>query len=82
MVVCSLGDLVGGFRGGRCEGGIWGGRFVGGLSRGAFALPGALEALRALKKRPGAATQQDIKISAADPLNLSLIHISEPTRPY
>ena len=36
-----------------------------------FALPGALEALRALKKRPGAAAQQEIKLSAADPLNLA-----------
>jgi ATP-dependent Lhr-like helicase len=41
-------------------------------------LPEALESLRALKKRPGAATQQEVKLSAADPLNLAGVILPGP----
>jgi len=37
-----------------------------------------LESLRALKKRPGAATQHEIKLSAADPLNLAGVILPGP----
>jgi len=50
---------------------VRGGRFVGGFTGEQFALPEALESLRALKKRSAGAIQQEIKISAADPLNLA-----------
>ena len=43
-----------------------------------FALPEALESLRALKKRPGSVVQQEVKISAADPLNLAGVILPGP----
>jgi ATP-dependent Lhr-like helicase len=54
---------------------------VSGFTGEQFALPEALEALRALKKRPGIATQQEIKISAADPLNLAGVILPGPRIP-
>ncbi len=53
------------------QGAVRGGRFVSGFTGEQFALPEAVEALRALRKGPAsAATLQEIRISAADPLNL------------
>jgi ATP-dependent Lhr-like helicase len=57
---------------------IRGGRFVGGFTGEQFALPEALESLRALKKRATAAAQQEIKVSAADPLNLAGLILPGP----
>jgi ATP-dependent Lhr-like helicase len=51
------------------RGGIRGGRFVSGFIGEQFALPIALESLRAARKAP--ATGQVITLSAADPLNLA-----------
>ncbi|NKB81722.1 MAG: DEAD/DEAH box helicase [Nitrospirales bacterium] len=51
------------------RGEIRGGRFVTGLTGEQFALPEAVEALRAIRKDPHAGAQ-DIQLSAADPLNL------------
>jgi ATP-dependent Lhr-like helicase len=51
---------------------------VSGFTGEQFALPEALESLRALKKRPSTATQQEIKISAADPLNLAGVFLPGP----
>ncbi|HQX22654.1 MAG TPA: DEAD/DEAH box helicase, partial [Nitrospira sp.] len=77
-MVSSWRDLLVCYRRLELTGEIRGGRFVSGFTGEQFALPGALEALRALKKRPGAATQQDIKISAADPLNLAGLILPGP----
>jgi len=50
------------------QGHIRGGRFVAGLPGEQYALPDAVSALRAIRKRPQ--TEQLISLSAADPLNL------------
>ena len=77
-IVSSWRDLLICYRRLESTGELRGGRFVGGFTGEQFALPEALEALRALKKRPGTATQQEIKISAADPLNLAGIILPGP----
>lgn len=77
-MVSSWRDLLVCYRRLELTGEIRGGRFVSGFTGEQFALPGALEALRALKKRPGVAAQQDIKISAADPLNLAGLILPGP----
>jgi len=45
-----------------------------------FALPEAVESLRAMRKRVGGSTQ-DVKISACDPLNLAGIILPGPRIP-
>ncbi len=77
-IVSSWRDLLICYRRLESSGELRGGRFVGGFTGEQFALPEALEALRALKKRPGTATQQEINISAADPLNLAGIILPGP----
>ena len=77
-IVSSWRDLLVCYRRLESTGELRGGRFVSGFTGEQFALPEALEALRALKKRPGTATQQEIKISAADPLNLAGIILPGP----
>lgn len=57
---------------------IRGGRFVSGFTGEQFALPAALESLRAMKKRPGSAHQQEMTLSAADPLNLAGVILPGP----
>ncbi|MCC2639714.1 MAG: putative ATP-dependent helicase Lhr [Nitrospira sp.] len=69
-------DLLVCYRRLELTGEIRGGRFVSGFTGEQFALAEALESLRALKKRP--ATEQDIKISAADPLNLAGLILPGP----
>ena len=51
------------------RGAVRGGRFVAGFAGEQFALPGAVEELRASRRAPG--TLGPIRLSAADPLNLS-----------
>ena len=68
-VVSSWRDLLVCYRRMESRGELRGGRFISGFTGEQFALPEALESLRALKKR--SETQQEIKISAADPLNLA-----------
>ncbi len=75
-VVSSWRDLLVCYRRMESRGELRGGRFVSGFTGEQFALPEALEALRALKKRPE--TQQEIKISAADPLNLAGVILPGP----
>ncbi len=77
-IVLSWRDLLVCYRRLELTGEIRGGRFVSGFTGEQFALPGALESLRALKKRPGAATQHEIKLSAADPLNLAGVILPGP----
>ncbi len=61
-------EVVMGFRRLEDRGEIRGGRFVDGFLGEQFALPVAVESLRATRKMP--ATGQTITVSAADPLNL------------
>ena len=77
-IVSSWRDLLVCYRRLELTGEIRGGRFVSGFTGEQFALPEALESLRALKKRPGAATQQEVKLSAADPLNLAGVILPGP----
>ncbi|MDR4479380.1 MAG: DEAD/DEAH box helicase [Nitrospira sp.] len=77
-MVSSWRDLLICYRRLELTGDIRGGRFVSGFTGEQFALPGALESLRALKKRPGLETQQEIKLSAADPLNLAGLILPGP----
>jgi ATP-dependent Lhr-like helicase len=51
------------------QGEIRGGRFVAGVAGEQYALPGAVEALRAVRREPDETA--DVVISAADPLNLA-----------
>jgi ATP-dependent Lhr-like helicase len=54
------------------QGEIRGGRFVSGFVGEQFALPEAVESLRAVRKRnDSAADSHEIKLSASDPLNLA-----------
>ncbi|HZS39374.1 MAG TPA: DEAD/DEAH box helicase, partial [Polyangia bacterium] len=61
-------DLVAVYRRLEARGEIRGGRFVSGLSGEQFALPEAVEALRALRRI--AASPEDAVVAATDPLNL------------
>ena len=61
-------DLVAVYRRLEARGEIRGGRFVGGMSGEQFALPEAVEALRALKSAPLVA--EEVRVAATDPLNL------------
>ncbi|MGZ4821634.1 MAG: Lhr family helicase, partial [Terriglobales bacterium] len=61
-------ELVQAFRRMEARGDIRGGRFVSGFVGEQYALPIAVESLRALRKLP--ATGEVVTISAADPLNL------------
>jgi ATP-dependent helicase Lhr and Lhr-like helicase len=63
------------------KGEVRGGRFVSGYVGEQFALPEAVEALRAIKKHPGSAVAMDIKLSACDPLNLSGVILPGPRIP-
>jgi ATP-dependent Lhr-like helicase len=64
------------------RGEVRGGRFVSGFTGEQFALPEAVESLRALR-RTGAERKagQDVKISAADPLNLVGVILPGPRVP-
>jgi len=63
------------------KGEVRGGRFVSGYVGEQFALPEAVEALRAIKKHPGSAAGVEIKLSACDPLNLSGVILPGPRVP-
>ncbi|HEY7147453.1 MAG TPA: DEAD/DEAH box helicase [Streptosporangiaceae bacterium] len=61
------------------RGTVRGGRFVAGFSGEQFALPEAVDALRAVRKQPRAGEQ--VTISAADPLNLTGVVLPGPRVP-
>ena len=66
-------DLLVGYRKMELRGLVRGGRFVSGFIGEQFALPEAVESLRALRRATGHAGKhqaQEIRVSAADPLNL------------
>ena len=70
ILVQSWRDLLVTYRRMELKGEVRGGRFVTGFVGEQFALPEAVEALRALRKCEGSAGPSDVKLSACDPLNL------------
>ena len=63
-------DLLLQYRRMELKGEVRGGRFVSGFTGEQFALPEAVEALRAIRKTAAAPTGQELRLSASDPLNL------------
>ena len=81
VLVQSWRDLLVVYRRMELKGEVRGGRFVSGYVGEQFALPEAVEALRAIKKHPGSAAGVEIKLSACDPLNLSGVILPGPRVP-
>jgi ATP-dependent Lhr-like helicase len=70
-LVQSWRDLLVQYRRMEMAGEVRGGRFVSGFTGEQFALPEAVEALRATRKKTGlSGAEQEIRLSATDPLNL------------
>ncbi|QPD03939.1 MAG: DEAD/DEAH box helicase [Candidatus Nitrospira kreftii] len=70
-LVPSWRDLLVVYRRLELQGEVRGGRFVTGFTGEQFSLPEAVEALRTIRKNsPSLGTEHEIKLSAADPLNL------------
>ena len=64
------------------QGELRGGRFVTGFVGEQFALPEAVEALRAMRKSAGGSSAgQEVKLSASDPLNLVGVILPGPKIP-
>ncbi|MDE3241671.1 MAG: DEAD/DEAH box helicase [Nitrospirota bacterium] len=74
-------DLLVQYRRMESRGEIRGGRFVAGFVGEQFALPEAVESLRALRRAGGASGGPEIKLSGADPLNLAGIILPGPRVP-
>jgi ATP-dependent Lhr-like helicase len=75
-------DLLVQYRRMELQGEIRGGRFVSGFTGEQFALPEAVESLRAVRKRnESGAVSHDIKLSASDPLNLAGVILPGPRVP-
>ena len=75
-------DLLMHYRRMELQGEIRGGRFVSGFTGEQFALPEAVESLRAVRKRnESSAASHDIKLSASDPLNLAGVILPGPRVP-
>lgn len=75
-------DLLVQYRRMELQGEIRGGRFVGGFTGEQFALPEAVESLRAVRKRnESGAASHDIKLSASDSLNLAGVILPGPRVP-
>ena len=75
-------DLLVQYRRMELQGEIRGGRFVNGFTGEQFALPEAVESLRAMRKRnESGAASHDIKLSASDPLNLAGVILPGPRVP-
>lgn len=79
-LVASWRDLLVQYRRLELQGDIRGGRFVDGFTGEQFALPEAVESLRALRKS-GSRAAHEVKLSAADPLNLAGILLPGPRIP-
>lgn len=80
-LVRSWRDLLVAYRRLELKGEVRGGRFVSGFVGEQFALPEAVEALRAIRKGGGAASGLEVKLSACDPLNLAGIILPGPRVP-
>jgi len=76
-LVLSWRDLLVQYRRMEMAGEVRGGRFVSGFVGEQFALPGAIESMRAMRKN-GGGLAQEVKISACDPLNLAGIILPGP----
>jgi ATP-dependent Lhr-like helicase len=74
-------DLLVQFRRMELRGEVRGGRFVSGFTGEQFALPEAVESLRAMRKAAASSAGPEIRISAADPLNLVGIILPGPRVP-
>lgn len=75
-------DLLAEYRRMELRGEIRGGRFVGGFAGEQFALPEAVESLRALQRKAAEGlASQEIRLSGADPLNLVGIILPGPRVP-
>jgi ATP-dependent Lhr-like helicase len=76
-------DLLVQYRRMELRGEIRGGRFVSGFTGDQFALPEAVETLRALRKGNGSdpIATQEIRLSACDPLNLAGVILPGPRIP-
>ncbi|MEO5631138.1 MAG: DEAD/DEAH box helicase [Nitrospiraceae bacterium] len=75
-------DLLVQYRRMELQGEIRGGRFVSGFTGEQFALPEAVESLRAVRKlNESGAASHDIKLSASDPLNLAGVILPGPRVP-
>jgi ATP-dependent Lhr-like helicase len=74
-------DLLVQYRKMELRGEIRGGRFVSGFVGEQFALPEAVEALRALRRAAADSNAPELKISACDPLNLAGILLPGPRVP-
>ena len=79
-LVQSWRDLLVQYRRMEMAGEVRGGRFVSGFTGEQFALPEAVEALRAIRKASGASSHE-IKLSATDPLNLAGVILPGPRVP-
>ena len=79
-VVPSWRDLLIQYRQMEMAGEVRGGRFVSGFVGEQFALPEAVESLRAMRKN-GRGLAQEVKVSACDPLNLAGIILPGPRVP-
>jgi ATP-dependent Lhr-like helicase len=79
-LVQSWRDLLVQYRRMEMTGEVRGGRFVSGLVGEQFALPEAVESLRAIRRGGGGAAQE-VKVSACDPLNLAGIILPSPRVP-
>ena len=77
-LVLSWRDLLVVYRRLELKGEVRGGRFVSGFVGEQFALPEAVEALRALRKSGLASASAEVKLSACDPLNLAGVILSGP----
>jgi ATP-dependent Lhr-like helicase len=81
-LVQSWRDLLVQYRRMELQGEIRGGRFVSGFTGEQFALPEAVESLRAVRNRnESGAASHDIKLSASDPLNLAGVILPGPRVP-
>jgi len=81
-LVASWRDLLVQYRRMELQGEVRGGRFVGGFTGEQFALPEAVESLRAARKRREVSPAfQEIKLSASDPLNVAGIILPGPRVP-
>jgi ATP-dependent Lhr-like helicase len=81
-LVQSWRDLLVQYRRMEMAGEVRGGRFVSGFTGEQFALPEAVEALRATRKKTGlSGAEQEIRLSATDPLNLVGVILPGPRVP-
>ena len=80
-LVLSWRDLLVAYRRMELKGEVRGGRFVSGFVGEQFALPEAVESLRAIRKGGGSTGGTEVKLSACDPLNLAGIILPGPRVP-